>query len=55
MCDDGLVVDLSAMKDIGVQPTTRRAQVGPGVLWGELDAVTQAFGLATTAGRAHTR
>lgn len=50
VCDDGLVLDLSAMKDIGVQAAAHRAQAGPGVVWGELDAATQAFGLATTGG-----
>jgi len=49
-CDDGLVIDLSPMKDIHVDPGARTARAGAGVLWGELDAVTQAFGLATTGG-----
>lgn len=50
VCDDGLVIDLSAMKGIRVDPIGRRAWAQPGVLWGELDHETQAFGLATTGG-----
>lgn len=50
VCDDGLVIDLSLMKDIHVQAGARTARAGAGVLWGELDAATQAFGLATTGG-----
>ena len=50
VCDDGLVIDLSSMKGIQVDPTARTAQAQGGVLWGELDSATQAFGLATTGG-----
>jgi FAD/FMN-containing dehydrogenase/DNA-binding HxlR family transcriptional regulator len=50
VCDDGLVLDLSPMKDLRVSPGARTAHAGAGVLWGELDAATQAFGLATTGG-----
>jgi hypothetical protein len=50
VCDDGLVIDLARMKRIGVDPAQRTATVQAGVLWGELDAATQAFGLATTGG-----
>ncbi|MDP8949691.1 MAG: FAD-binding oxidoreductase [Actinomycetota bacterium] len=49
-CDEGLVIDLSAMKGIQVDPAARTARAEGGVLWGELDAATQAFGLATTGG-----
>lgn len=49
-CDDGLVIDLSPMKGIWVDPTARTARAQGGVLWGELDRETQAFGLATTGG-----
>jgi FAD/FMN-containing dehydrogenase len=48
--DDGLVVDLGPMKGIRVDAKRRIASAEPGVLWGELDAATQAFGLATTGG-----
>ncbi|MGH3147705.1 MAG: FAD-binding protein, partial [Rubrobacter sp.] len=50
VCDDGLVIDLSCMKGIEVDPAARTARAQGGVLWGELDAATQAFGLATTGG-----
>ena len=50
VCDDGLVLDLSPMKDVQVQPGARLARAGAGVLWGELDAASQGFGLATTGG-----
>jgi FAD/FMN-containing dehydrogenase len=49
-CDGGIVIDLSLLKGIRVDPTTRIAQVQPGVTWAELDRETQAFGLATTGG-----
>ena len=51
-CDDGLVIDLSAMKGIRVDPQQLRAQAGAGVLLGELDRETQGFALATTLGNA---
>jgi len=50
VCDDGLVIDLSPMQDIGVDPQARTATAQPGVLWGELDGATQAHGLATVGG-----
>ena len=45
-----MVIDLSPMKNVAVDPTRRTAHVEPGVLWRELDAATQAHGLATTGG-----
>ncbi len=50
VCDGGLVIDLGPMRGIRVDPGARRARVQAGVLWGELDRETQAFGLATTGG-----
>src|SRR5262249_58451940 len=50
VCDDGLVIDLSLMKAIEVDAAARRAQAQGGVLWGELDRATQAFGLAVPGG-----
>jgi FAD/FMN-containing dehydrogenase len=50
VCDDGLVIDLAAMKEIRVDPESRRVRVGGGVVWGEIDAATQHYGLATTGG-----
>jgi FAD/FMN-containing dehydrogenase len=49
-CDGGLVIDLSPMKRIQVDLRTRTARVQAGVLLGELDRTTQAFGLAVPAG-----
>jgi hypothetical protein len=49
--DGGLVIDLSPLKAIHVDPARRIAWVQPGVLWGELDAATQEHGLAVTGGR----
>ncbi len=50
VADDALMLDLSAMKAITVDPAARVAVAAPGVLWRELDAATQAHGLATTGG-----
>jgi len=48
--DGGMVIDLSAMKAITVEPARRTARAEGGVLWRDLDAATQAHGLATTGG-----
>jgi FAD/FMN-containing dehydrogenase len=50
VCDGGLVIDLSLMKGLRVDPATRTARADPGVRWLEFDHETQAFGLATTGG-----
>jgi FAD binding domain/Berberine and berberine like len=50
ICEGGLVIDLSPMKAIEVEPSRRIARAEAGVLWGEFDRATQAFGLATTGG-----
>jgi FAD/FMN-containing dehydrogenase len=50
LCDGGLVIDLSPMKGIRVDPAARTARAEAGVLWGELDRETQAHGLATVGG-----
>jgi len=50
VCDDGVVIDLTSMKSIDVDPTRRTATVQPGVIWRELDAATQAHGLAVPGG-----
>jgi FAD/FMN-containing dehydrogenase len=50
LCDGGLVIDLSPMKGIRVDPVARTAWAEAGVLWGELDRETQLFGLATVGG-----
>jgi len=49
-CDDGILIDLAPMKGIRVDPAKRTARVQAGVLLGELDRETQAFGLAVPAG-----
>ncbi len=54
VCDDGLVIDLSAMKQVHVDPATRIARAQGGVLWGEFDHETQRHGLATTGGEVST-
>src|SRR6266487_1657765 len=48
--DGGLVIDLSAMKGIRLDPDARTARAEGGVLWREFDRETQEFGLATTGG-----
>jgi len=50
VCDDGLMIDLSLMKDVEVDLNTRTASVGPGCTLGEFDQVVQAHGLATPLG-----
>jgi FAD/FMN-containing dehydrogenase len=50
VCDGGIVIDMGGMKAIRIDPEARTATVQAGVLWGELDRETQAFGLATTGG-----
>ena len=50
LCDDGLVIDLSAMRGVRVDPQTRRAQVDGGATLHDVDHEAQAFGLATPLG-----
>jgi FAD/FMN-containing dehydrogenase len=52
--DGGVLVDLSSLKGVHVNPTARTARVNGGVLVGELDRETQLFGLATPSGRVTT-
>jgi FAD/FMN-containing dehydrogenase len=54
VCDDGLMIDLSLMNGIRVDPTARTARAEPGLLWNEFDLETQAFGLATVGGTIST-
>jgi len=49
-CDDGLVIDLSRMRGVRVDPTSRTAQVEAGCVWGDVDHATHAFGMATPCG-----
>jgi len=50
VCDGGLMLDLSAMKSVRIDPAARTARVEPGVILGEFDREAQAFGLATPLG-----
>jgi FAD/FMN-containing dehydrogenase len=50
ICDDGLVIDLSAMRGVHVDPNMRRAWVDGGALLADVDHETQAFGLAVPLG-----
>jgi FAD/FMN-containing dehydrogenase len=49
-CEGGIVIDLSAMRAVSVDPARRIAHVQGGALWGDVDHETQAHGLATTGG-----
>jgi len=50
LCDDGMVIDLRAMKGVHLNPGARTVRVEPGITWGELNHELQAFGLAATGG-----
>lgn len=49
-CEDGLVIDLSQMKSVHVDPKQRTARVDGGATWADVDHATHAFGLATPSG-----
>ena len=53
-CDGGIVLDLSSMTAVTVDPAARTARVGGGAQWAQVDAATQAHGLATTGGLVST-
>jgi hypothetical protein len=48
--DDGVVIDLSLLRDVSVDPEARTARVGGGCTWGDVDRVTQENGLAVPSG-----
>jgi len=48
--NDGLVIDLSSLKGVRVDPQARTARVAGGCVWGEVDHATHAFGMATPSG-----
>jgi FAD/FMN-containing dehydrogenase len=50
VCDGGLMIDMSPMKSVRVDPATHTVRAEAGLTWGEFDRETQAFGLATTGG-----
>ncbi|MFP5363930.1 MAG: FAD-binding oxidoreductase [Thermoleophilia bacterium] len=52
--DDGLVIDVRRLKRVEVDLSRRVVRAGAGLTWGELDAATQAHGLAVTGGRMST-
>jgi FAD/FMN-containing dehydrogenase len=49
-CDGGVVIDLTRMRAVTVDPTSRRASVQGGAVWGDVDRETQAFGLVVPGG-----
>jgi FAD binding domain/Berberine and berberine like len=53
-CDDGLVIDLSQMKGISVDPGSGTCRAEPGLTWAEFDTATQEHALAVTGGRFST-
>jgi FAD/FMN-containing dehydrogenase len=54
VCDGGLVVDLSGMRDVHVDPVARTARAGGGATWGDVDGEGARHGLATTGGAVST-
>jgi FAD/FMN-containing dehydrogenase len=50
VCDGGVMIDLSGMRAVRVDPVARRAWVQGGATWGDVDCETTAFGLATPGG-----
>ena len=51
VCDDGLVIDLSTMQGVHVDPVARTARVQAGARWADVDRATQLFALATPGGQ----
>ena len=51
VCEGGLMIDLSAMRSVRVDPLGRRLRAEPGCTWGDIDVESQAFGLAVTGGQ----
>jgi FAD/FMN-containing dehydrogenase len=50
VCDQGLVIDLSGIRGIRIDPEARTAHVGAGCTWGEVDRATNVFGMAVPSG-----
>src|SRR4030095_384779 len=49
-CDDGLVIDLSQMRGVHVDPSNNKVRVEGGCVWGDVDKATHEFGLAVPSG-----
>src|SRR5258707_13764851 len=49
-CDDGLVIDLSRMKGVRVDPAAKKIRVEAGCIWGDVDHATHVFGMAVPCG-----
>ena len=54
ICDDGLMIDLSRMRRVDVDPERKTARAQGGATWGDFDTATAAHGLATTGGAIST-
>ncbi len=54
LCEDGLVIDLSKMKDMEINPEARTVRVGGGCTWNDVDTATHEHGLAVPAGTIST-
>ena len=55
LCEGGVMIDLSLMRNVHVDPASREAVADPGVLWGEFDSAAEVHALATTGGQvSHT-
>lgn len=55
VCDGGIMIDLSLMRGVRVDPAARTARVAGGALWSDVDGAAQAHGLAVTGGQiSHT-
>ena len=54
LCDDGLVIDLTSMREVSVDPQSRTARAQGGATWADFDRATGEHGLATTGGAIST-
>jgi FAD/FMN-containing dehydrogenase len=54
VCDDGLVIDLSGISYVHVEPSSRMVRVGGGATWGAVDHAAHVFGLAVPSGAVST-
>lgn len=50
VCDGGVMIDCSLMRSVNVDAATKRVRVGPGAVWGDVDQVTQPYGLVVPSG-----